>query len=572
MRVDFLGPVRIATPAGAMPVNPAKLRVVLAALLVRGGNPLHVDDLVERVWPVRPPENPRATVQSYVRRLRRLLPDPAAIVVEGRTYRIDLPGDRTDLGEFRRLVDEGRSAADVAAAARVLRQALALWRGNPVADVDADLVRDDAMALTAEWLQAVEYRVDADLRLGRHAEVVPELRDLVARHPLRERLWAQLITALREDGQRAEALHAFAHVARVLRHELGVDPGDELARMHSLLLADEVTSTVDWRPVFQLPPPVSPFVGRATLADRAMELLLVPDEVPVVALTGPPGVGKSALAVMVARRVRDHFPDGQLYLSMRTHGATPKSAHEALGDLLRATGVTVIPATTEDRTGELRSRLSDRRVLIVVDDVADARAVRPLLPGSPGSAVLVTSRDGLKGLVALEGAHRLLVSTLGSDEAGAMLSELLGDKATGACPALTAELAQLCGGLPLAIRIAAAHIASDATPTFDECVARLRGPNRLAELAIEGDPDAAVRIAFDRSYERLDPQAQDLFRRIGCDPAPEVTVDADFLAAARRLVAAHLIEETGMNHYRMHDLLRAYATDRSTVESNRRPA
>src|SRR6266545_3965622 len=279
------------------------------------------------------------------------------------------------------------------------------WRGGPLADVPSELLHRDAVARLAEQRSdALHRRIEADLALGRHAELVAELRALTDRHPLREQFWAQLMTALYRCGRQADALQAYQRVSRLLADELGVDPGPELRALHQAILASDPALAAPlpparphaWARPSQLPLEVADFVGRVGLVDQIKQLLADDLRVPIVALSGSPGVGKTALAVHAAHRLAERFPDGQLYVNL--HGATaglqPLQPLEVLGRFLRALGTdpAAIPTDLEEASAAFRSRVAGRRLLVVLDAATDAAQIAPLLPASPGCGVLVTSR------------------------------------------------------------------------------------------------------------------------------------------------------------------------------------
>jgi tetratricopeptide (TPR) repeat protein/DNA-binding XRE family transcriptional regulator len=333
----------------------------------------------------------------------------------------------------------------------------------------------------------------------------------------------------------------------------------------------------------QLPADPAGFVGRARYLWDLDALL--PGEgrtsPGVVVVTGTGGVGKTALAIHWAHQVRAHFPDGQLYVNLRGYAPTaPMRPVEVLAYFLHGLGVAAeqVPVEIEEAAALYRTLLADKRVLVVLDNARDAEQVRPLLPGSKGCLVVATSRDRLAGLVATHGAHRLGLDVLAPEEAVLLLARILGEERVAAEPEATAAVAEVCGFLPLALRIAAANLLDRPQPSIADYVGRLRAGNRLGELAVDGDPQAAVGVAFDASYATLDPQARRLFRLLGLVPGPDVTAPA---AAAltgmqvpeveqllERLAGAHLAEPRGGGRYGLHDLLRLYARQRTEAENS----
>jgi hypothetical protein len=462
-------------------------------------------------------------------------------------YLIEVPASAVDIDRFRYHVERARSAAagDAGTEGRELHAGLALWRGAPLSDVHSDsLHRNEVPRLVEERLQAIQRqrRVEIDLATGRHAELVAELRSLTAEYPLRERLWHQLMLALYRSHRQAEALNTFREVSTVLREELGVDPGNDLTDLHHRILtgdpaltAREPAASDGWTPAFQLPAEVVDFVGRAELVERIRSLFAPPDVarlgVPVVTLSGLPGVGKTELAIHVAHLLRPQFPDGQLFLNLRGYSPNPPVRPvEALARFLRALGVSPerIPLDLDEQSALFRSTLTGRRVLLVLDNAISPDQVRPLLPGNATCAVIVTSRDSLHGLSAVNGAHRVPVDAVTGDEAEALLAKIIGARRAAVEPAATTELAATCGFLPLALRIAASNLAAMPGQSIASYVRELRSEDRVAAFTIDGDDQAAVRLAFDLSYDALKPELARLFRLLSLVPGP----DFDRYAAA----------------------------------------
>ncbi|MGW5052660.1 BTAD domain-containing putative transcriptional regulator [Actinokineospora sp. NPDC004072] len=590
LRFRVLG--QLAVLAGGRPVrlSAGKLHVMLAALLVNANQVVTIDQLADALWGADPPAEARRTVQVYAVRLRRALGDdasaPRLVHTHPDGYSIEVAPDALDLTAFQRLRAEA-AAADAAGrhatAADLLAEALELWRGPALSGLRSDaLQRDVVPRLAEERLLAIEHRVDLQLRLGRHREVVAELVRLTGEHPWREELWAQLVTALHRCGRQADAHAAYRKVRDLLRAELGVDPGERLRRAHQALLADAEPEQAaapppNPAPVSQLPLGVRRFVGRAEHIARLTELLTADAVTPVVAISGPPGVGKTALALHVAHRLRDRFPDGQLYLNLRGFSAEPpvcacSALTRFLGDLGVPTGQQ--PVDVEDRAALFRSLLAGRRFLVVLDNAHHPDQVRPLLPATPGCAVLVTSRDDLRGLAATHDVDHLPVGVLTEAESAGVLADLLGGRAE---PAAVAELARSCAYLPLALRIAGANLAASPHRPVADYTAELARHGRVAGLAVDGDEQSAVRTAFDLSYLRLLPADQALFRLLGAVlPSAEFRVATAAAAADRpapdtvraldRLARANLLQQPAAGAYQFHDLIREYAGDRGRAE------
>jgi DNA-binding SARP family transcriptional activator len=426
MQFCLLGPLLVRRGDAVVPIPAAKHRVLLAALLLQAGRPVGLDELTEVLWGPAPPVTARVSLQNYVMRLRRILADdgPPRIVTQPGGYLINVEPGELDISRFESALAAGRAAARAAAwadAAAVLGEGLALWRGEPLAAVPSELLLAREVPRLAELrLQALEARIDAELHLGRPAEVIVELRGLVAAEPLRERLHALLMTALVRDGQQAGALAAYQAARRVMIDELGAEPGPELQRLQQQVLAGpppgrpgpgqpQPGGLLPGRPAAGGPAVPGRLVGRTAELAELTGLLdqAAAQTVVISVIAGPAGAGKTALARHWARQVRDRFPDGQLYLNLRGHGPGPAVAPaDALAEFLAALGGRA-PAELEERAARYRSLLAGRRMLVVLDDAASAEHVRPLLPGAAGCAALVTSRDPLIGLVARDGARRL---------------------------------------------------------------------------------------------------------------------------------------------------------------------
>jgi DNA-binding SARP family transcriptional activator len=454
-------------------------RVVLAVLLTEAGSTVSVDRLVDEIWGDHPPQAAVNTVQSYVVRLRRLLGDsPSRLITAGRGYQLLVADDELDSRAFETLVESGQrhlQGGRPADAVDQLATALALWRGPAMNDVPASpAVTAEAIRLEQRRLTALECRLGAELVLGRHAETVDELERLVAEYPLREGLRRHLMLALYRCGRRAEALDRYREGRAVLVTEFGMEPGPGLRDLERAILADDerlvlasgpaVTSVAELVSIpAQLPADVGGFIGR----EHALRVLDgIPDATVIRTITGMAGVGKTALAVHWAHRVRDRFADGQLYVNLRGYASgRPLRPIEALARFLHALGVPAgqVPTDDDEAAALYRTRLAGRRMLILLDNAGSPDQVRPLLPGVPGCVVLVTSRDNLAGLLVREGAYNIRLDVLTDAEARLLLTNLLGADRLGAESDTAAELAALCARLPLALRLAAAQPRHSAT-------------------------------------------------------------------------------------------------------------
>ncbi|WP_454860195.1 AfsR/SARP family transcriptional regulator [Promicromonospora soli] len=620
VRFQLLGPVSARCDHGPVPLGTARQRAVLAALLVEPGVPVSLDQLVERVWGTTPPRSARQTLHSYISRLRSVLDAEGCLAPTRRSggYVLDVDPAAVDLHQFRALVAQARCADDGRAAA-LWQDAMALWQGAPFADLDSEWLRSLAVTLEAELQAAALDRNDLLLRRGEHARLLPEVAAAAETHPLDERLAGQLMLVLYRCDRQADALAHFRLVQERLADELGSDPGSALCELYQRILRHDpelaVPATVSvaapdnpsgshadsaagstsadappsaarpsHRPA-QLPLDVAEFAGRDGDLRRLDELLPdVADDpatrtVVITAIRGTAGVGKTALAVHWAHQVADRFPDGQLYVNLRGYDPEqPMRPTDALARFLVALGVGErdIPLDGDERAARYRSELAGRRMLIVLDNAGSVAQVRPLLPGSGSSTVVVTSRDSLSGLVAVHGAHQVDLDLLPAAEAVDLLRRLIGPRVV-AEPEAAATLAEQCARLPLALRVAAMRATSQPDLPLAEVVAELADrQERLELLDAGGDPYAAVHAVLSWSIQHLPEQGARTFRRLGLHPGPDLDqyVAAALTGltsnAARRvlesLVSAHLLHRTGPGRYGMHDLLRAYATHLAAVE------
>ncbi len=603
MEFGLLGPLLVRRDGAALPVLPGRQRVLLAALLLSANRMVALDQLAEAMWRDGPPPSALGTVRNYVKNLRRALADggDAHIRTVPGGYLMSIQPEQLDVLRFEALLRSGRAAASGRAwrqAADQLAEALALWRGDPLADVSSDMLALREVPRLAELrLQALEARIDADMHLGRRSEVIAELRQLTAAQPLRERLGALLMLALYQDSQQAAAQGVFRDLREVLIEELGTEPGPELRRLHQQILAADpaldlavpanggraTQDTAAGQPAEatvprQLPAAVSHFTGRAAELDALTGMLSdasAARTVVISALAGTAGVGKTAMAVHWAHRVAGRFPDGQLYVNLRGYDQdAPMAAADALAGFLRTLGVPgqEIPDEIEERARLYRSRLAGRRVLVLLDNARDGEQVRPLLPGDPGCAAVVTSRDALAGLVAADGARRLDLDVLPLADAVGLLRSLTGGRAD-EDPEAAAEMARLCARLPLALRIAAELAAARPSTPLAGLVAELAAA-RL-DLLDAGEDRADVRAVFSWSARLLPDDVAGAFALIGLHPGAALDVHATAAltgtttAQARRLLGrlhrASLLQAAGAGWYGMHDLLRAYAREQAAA-------
>ena len=598
MEFGLLGPLLVRRGDAVVPVRAGKQRTALATLLLNANHIVPTEDLVEALWGTAPPPSARVSVQNYVAQLRKALGDQShsRIGTQPRGYVISVADGELDTARFEVLLGAARQAARDSAwdtASAQARAALAQWRGEPLADVESELLAVREVPRLADLrLQALQTRIEADLHRGRHAEVIGELQLLAVAHPLREHPHALLMLALYRDGRQAEALAAYQAARRVLREELGTEPGPELRELHQQILAADpaldpprplspaggASRAIAW----ELPPGVWHFTGRAgelTALTRLLESAAGPGMVVISAIGGTAGVGKTALAVHWAHKEAERFSDGQLYVNLRGFdpSGTPATATEAIRGFLDALGVPPerIPASPEAQAGLYRSLLADRRMLIVLDNARDEQQVRPLLPASPGSLVLVTSRNQLSGLAAADGA-RLLTPGRAEPRRGGAACWPPGwaPPASPPSPPRSIRSPALCACLPLALAVAAARAA--ARPGFP--LAALAGEladsaGRLDALDA-GDPAASMRAVFSWSVRQLERRGRADVPAAGPSPRPRHHrprrsqprrrwLSRQARRLLRELARAHLIAEHVPGRYAFHDLLRAYAAEQA---------
>ncbi|MFV2116760.1 BTAD domain-containing putative transcriptional regulator [Micromonospora sp. LOL_025] len=607
LRFTVLGPVGVTANGRPVCVDRPRRRAVLAYLLLHGNQVVSVDQLIPAIWGGTPPSTARAQIQAEISALRHTLRragcPTGSIHTRPGGYLFELAADQLDLTTYTGMVElsrEDRTRGRLEAARKLMREALALWRGTVLSGAVADFVEPNRERLEERRLADVEWLVDLELLLGQHHEVTAELTRYVAEYPLRERLRAQLMVALYRAGRQPEALELAREGRRIVAETHGLDPGVRLRELELAILRQDpslnLTGSATVRPEgggdvadvpdvtmpgardgrlcpAQLPaaPPV--FAGRdGELASLVTCLGSRPGRPPqaaaprLVLLSGMPGVGKSALALRAAHAVTGEYPDGQLYVDLG--GGRTRRAGPVLAGFLRALGVTTaaMPSAPAERAALFRSIVAERRILLLLDDVSSVEQVQPLIPAAAGCAVVVTSRQQLD----LAGACRHVVAPLTEEQGVAVLTGYLGTGRVAAEPTAVGQLLRACGGLPLALRIASSRLQTGRW--IADLVTLLRDPrHRLDELSAD---QATMRGSLESSYRLLSPPAQLTLRRIAMLPTPSVPDWAPAVcarltprAAARaldELVQFHLLtvqprDEPGPNRYVLHDLVRWYA-------------
>jgi DNA-binding SARP family transcriptional activator len=584
MTVEFrvLGQIEVLADGRTVNVGHARQRSVLAVLLVEANRVVAVDQLIERLWGTAPaPKDPRSVLRTYVWHLRRALAavgDNVTLLRHAPGYKLIVDSQQVDLHRFRGLLTRAATANDNQAAT-LIEQALGLWHGEPFAGLDTPWISATRQNLLLRRQMARLDLTDIHLRHGRHTALLAELTDHAAEHPLDERIAGQLMLALHRSGRPAEALTEYQRVRKRLVDELGVDPGSALQQLHQqILTANTTAAAVIPR---QLPAAPRPFTGRThELARLSAALDQQADRrgtPPIAAISGAGGIGKTWLALHWAHQNLDRFPNGQLYVNLCGFDPfrQPMPAETAVRGFLDALGVvpTRIPADLDAQVGRYRSLLADKRILIVADNVRDTAQVIPLLPGSPTCTVLVTSRHRLTSLITGHGAVPMDLDMLGEDESQRLLVRKLGHDRVTAEPNTLAVLLECCAGLPLALSIVAARALIHPDLPLAVLADELRDTSTRLDALTSGDLRANVYAAISWSYDALGPAAARALCLIALAPGPDIGLSAvtSLLAcstsAARRLLRdledASLLQQHTPGRYRMHDLVRLYATIRA---------
>ncbi|WP_212995330.1 AfsR/SARP family transcriptional regulator [Winogradskya consettensis] len=572
----ILGPLRVTAELGS-----EKQRALLGLLALTPGRSVGRDEIIDVLWDGTPPVAAANSLQVHVSRLRRTLAVGGVLVSVPGGYRLDAGESDLDLVAWRSLIAAAGAEDEPDQACETYAEAAVLWRGALLADVPALHALPGAAAIRHEHAASVTAWADAAARAGRHGEVIPALRELVAAEPWDGPAHARLMIALAGTGRRPAALEVYARLRERLADELGTDPDDEVTAAYERILRHESA-----RPPATVPRQLP--AARPHFAGRRRELTLLDDVTTAsgtactVLISGSAGVGKTTLALTWAHRATGRFPDGQLYLNLR--GFDPAGVlvkpEVALRDLLDALGVpgTRIPAGSDARAALYRSLTAGRRMLLVLDNARSAEQVRPLLPGAAGCVTVVTSRDRMPGLVAADGAVPVPLDVLDRPEAYELLAARLGPARLRAEPEAVAVTVELCARLPLALAVVATRAALHPGFRLAALATQLEEAGRRLDGLGDGDPATDPRAVFSWSCRALSPPAARLFRLLGVPTAADISGTAAAALAglpertATPLLAeldrAHLITETIPGRYTFHDLLRAYAQELARETGN----
>ncbi|UQA97361.1 AfsR/SARP family transcriptional regulator [Streptomyces halobius] len=623
--MDFrlLGPLEILDGACNVVPTAPKPRQVIALLLMRRNTLVQTSELIDELWENDPPASAMTTLQTYIYKLRKVLTarnSEEILFTRPGGYTLAIPDTCTDLHRFEVEADQGKSLlknGDPAGAAEVLQRSLALWRGSALVDVVPGGLLSSYVTRLEEFRErTLDLRIEADLQLGRHQELISELKSLVLSRPLHENVHASLMIALHRSGRRHEALEVYQMLRRSMIDNLGLEPGQELRALHQALLSEAAVGLPyeqHQRPVLiehhqtaatspetektavtavsrpaapsipvpaQLPADLADFTGRKSIVTQAPAALARDEEcahprtaTAVAVISGMPGVGKTALAVHISHTVRSFFEDGQLYADLRgSIGAGPTPA-DVLHGFLRALGTaeSEIPADLEERSKLFRSTTVGRRLLILLDDVSSLSDVRPLLPGDPQCAAVITSRRRLHGL---GGAWNINLGAMDTGEGSELLSRIIGAARVTRERHAASQLVETVGGLPLAVRCIGGRLSGSPGLTLSGLALQLTCSEKLLDELRLGELD--VRSRYDFSYEGLGRVERSVFRLLSILPPRQFTAESvvELLGSdsrtverlLQRFVDSHLINivrwENDASHYAFPELTRAYARER----------
>ena len=598
LRFCVLGPLQGWADGRPVALGPPQQQVVLAALLLHEGRVLPVVDLMSAIWGTQPPRAAAVTVRTYISRLRRILAEisphsDATIDSFLGSYRLRIPDGSLDFDLFQHAVARARlarRASDLPGAASALRETASLWRGEPLAGLSGPFVRAHAARLSQALSSAREDRLTVELELGHHSDILAELSSLAVEDPLNEHLHELLMLALQQSGRTAQAHSIYDEIQRRLAEELGVDPGPRLqAAREKIGRRDDNSSRAAAAPAtkasraestaispHQLPADLADFVGRTKVLDDIVQALTNSETVSFLSLHGMGGIGKTTLAVRASHAVKDHFPDGQIFVQLDALSDRPADPHDVLAGLLRTLGVTVdrIPATLSERAALWRSTSAGRRLLIVLDDARDIAQIRDLLPSADGCAVIVTGR---RRILELAVTHSFTLGAFAENETAALLAEIVGRPRLEAESHAAEQLATDSSHIPHVVRLVAFRIV--ARPRWSLAQIAHHTSQEMHQITGHFENCTAVAAPFQRGYRRLDPQQARAFRMLAVVQSDGIsTASAAAMLdlsedLAERLLESladvHLVEAGQRGWYRYTEVIRLFARHRAFIEDGR---
>ncbi|WP_308249857.1 AfsR/SARP family transcriptional regulator [Sphaerisporangium fuscum] len=539
MHFKVLGTFEVRIGEQDLTPSAPKLRTVLSLLLINYNRITRADSLIDELWGDSPPISAATTLQTYIYQLRRMMtaagqPGEELLVTKAAGYEAQVPPEAIDVHHFERLVKQGREllqGGELEQASETLGHALNLWRGHALTDVPRGrLLEAHSTKLEEGRLNALEMRMDAALRLGRHREQISELKELTSNYPICEGFYSRLMLALYRSERRSEALAVYQQLRAMLNDELGLEPSQPVQRLQQAILRGDPSLDLPPRKAesarppatppprtapAELPPDIVDFTDRSEIRDRVELSLVGPANskaLPIVSLTGMAGVGKTALATHVGHRIRDRFADGQLYVNLRGMSAEPRDPEDALGAMLRAGGFrdSQIPSGLEARSGLFRTWSADRSLLVVLDDAFSAAQVRPLCPTGTNSSVIVTSRSPLYGLTS---ADQIELGAFDVSSGLELLRRIIGERRVADEEGAARDIVEMCGALPLGLRIAGERLAAAPHWTLERYRAKLADESCRLDWLRWGDLDVGTRLEY--SFRQLDPKMREAFTVLG---------------------------------------------------------
>jgi DNA-binding SARP family transcriptional activator len=576
LKIQVLGPVQVWARDRRIMLAGPRSEALLATLVLGGGREVSTEVLIESAWDGDVPATVRRQVRNRITEMRRVLVGagfpPEIIATQRNGFTLSAQGIAIDLLEYRGLAELAQEHKGSPEAVGLLRAALAQWNGPAFAGLETPRLTAAAAQLMEHRLALWEQCLELEIAAGNHRDLIAELSNLHTIHPTHEPFAKLLMLAYYRGGRQADALATYTATKRHLAEEFGISPGEQLQQMYEDVLRNNSRLLLPVRATFVVPRNLPSIAGN--FVGRSAELAWLDDNAGagIAVLSGMPGVGKTALAIRWAYAAAGRYQDGQIYLNLRGFGQEPPlTAVDAIGQVLRTLGTPAekLPLDYEAAVREYRAALTGKEMIILLDNALSAEHVRPLLPGSAATAVVVISRNKLTGLVVHDGARQLMLDVLADDEAERLVIDLVGTQRAAAEPSAARQLASYAGNLPLGLRIAAAYLADRPQQSVGGYIAALKGRSRLADLSLDGDEHLGVEAVFAQSYEALTARQQRSLAALSALPAN--SFGGSVLAALlelpepeaeeilRALETQCLIREHGVQRYTFHDLIRAYA-------------